>query len=78
VARGQLKSLLAGKQVHVACYKKNRDRNVCHVFADGRDVGLEMVSRGLAWYAFPFAHEQTHQERQEYTATELLIRPDNV
>ncbi len=70
VARGQLKSLLAGKQVRVACYKKNRDRDVCRVFTDGRDVGLEMVRRGLAWYAFQFAHEQTRQERQDYADAE--------
>ena len=70
VARRQLKSLLAGKQVHVACYKKNRDRDVCRVFADGSDVGLEMVRRGFAWYAFQFAHEQTRQERQDYADAE--------
>ena len=64
MARGQLKSVLTGKLVQVSCYKRNRNRDVCRILADGADVGLEMVRRGFAWYAFQFAHEQTRQERQ--------------
>lgn len=85
VARNELKSLLTEKTINISCYKKNRDRDVCRIFTHDGDVGLAMVSRGFAWYAFQFAHEQTTKERQDYAAAErdaksrklgLWIEPD--
>lgn len=67
-------ALLDGKQTHIACYKKNRDRDVCRVFADGADLGLEMVRCGYAEYAFQFAHEQTEQERRNYADAERFAK----
>jgi endonuclease YncB( thermonuclease family) len=85
VARDELRSLLTSKEITISCYKKNRDRDVCRVFTNDGDVGLAMISRGVAWYAFQFAHEQTTKERQDYAAAErdarsrklgLWIEPD--
>lgn len=74
VSRDELKSLLIGKPITISCYKKNRDRDVCRVFAQGTDVGLEMVRRGYAWYAFQFAHEQTVHEQHDYAAAEQYAK----
>jgi len=69
-ARRELRTLLEKKQIRIACYKKNRERDVCGVFSGDVDVGLEMVRRGYAWYAYQFAHEQTQNEREEYRSAE--------
>lgn len=77
-ARRALSGLVRGQQVTVHCYKKNRDRDVCRVFAGPvnreLDVGLEMVKLGMAWHAFQFAHEQTEAERVAYTTAEKEAR----
>jgi endonuclease YncB( thermonuclease family) len=36
------------------CYKKDRDRrDVCRVYVQGRDVALEQVEAGYAWWFSP-------------------------
>ena len=77
-ARRALARLVKDQQVTVNCYKKSHDREVCRVFAGPvnreQDVGLEMVSLGMAWHAFQFAHEQTEAEREAYKAAEEKAR----
>jgi len=77
-ARRALARLVKDQPITVHCYKKNRDREVCRVFAgkegQEQDVGLEMVKLGMAWHAFQFAHEQTEAERVAYKAAEEQAR----
>lgn len=77
-ARRALAGLVKGQLVTVHCYKKNRERDVCKVFAgkasQEQDVGLEMVRQGMAWHAFQFAHEQSASEREAYRAAEEQAR----
>lgn len=49
-SKDSLSQLAHGKQVDAECYDTDRyQRQVCRVFADGLDVNLEQVKRGMAW-----------------------------
>ncbi len=53
------------------CYKVDRyQRKVCRVSVEGRDVGLEQVRVGAAWWYRLYAKEQTVVERREYEGAE--------
>lgn len=71
VSRDTLRELLTNKEVSVACYKKDRhERHVCHVSLKTTDIGIEMVRRGMAWYAHQFANELTDVQQQDYVEAE--------
>lgn len=70
-ARNTLRDILAGQETTISCYKLDRHgRNVCHVTVGTADVGIEMVRRGMAWYAFQYASELTESQRLNYKAAE--------
>lgn len=74
-ARNTLRDLLGGKETTVSCYKQDQDaRNVCHVTVGATDVGVEMVRRGMAWYAEPSAHELTEAQRLNYQAAQRFAQ----
>ena len=55
------------------CRKTDRyQRNVCVVFVDGQDVGLEQIKAGMAWWYHQYARDQRRQERIDYESAELL------
>jgi endonuclease YncB( thermonuclease family) len=75
VARRSLVELAQGKRANAECKKRDPyERHVCKVLVDGRDVGLELVRRGLAWHFKRYAHEQSEADRAAYTAAELDAR----
>lgn len=70
-SRAHLAHALAAGPVSAHCYKKDRDRrDVCRVYVQGRDVALEQLEAGYAWWFRQFANEQTEQERREYEHAE--------
>jgi endonuclease YncB( thermonuclease family) len=70
-SRENLARLVHGRRVEAHCPKRDRyGREVCSVFADGRDVGLEQVRSGLAWWYREYAREQRGDERTSYAAAE--------
>ena len=74
-SRAHLVQLLEGGPVSAHCYKKDRDRrDVCRVYVQGRDVALEQVEAGYAWWFRQFANEQTEQERLDYERAENQAR----
>lgn len=74
-ARNTLRDLLAGQETTVSCYKLDRhSRDVCHVAVGATDVGADMVRRGMAWYAFQYAHELTEAQRLNYQAAERFAQ----
>lgn len=38
------------------------------------DIGVEMVRRGLAWYAYQYADELTNAQRMNYQAAERFAQ----
>ncbi len=70
-SRLYLVSLLKDADPKLDCYKKDRyRRHICRVFVSGKDVGLEQVKAGAAWWYREYAKEQTREERQRYESAE--------
>jgi endonuclease YncB( thermonuclease family) len=70
-ARDNLAHLVHGRRVAARCHKRDRfGRAVCAVFVGARDVGLEQVRDGLAWWYRDYASEQRLEERATYAAAE--------
>jgi len=74
-AKQNLVRLALGRQAQLDCYKVDQyRRKVCRVFVAGKDVGLEHVRVGMAWWYRRFAGEQTEAERREYERAEVDAR----
>jgi endonuclease YncB( thermonuclease family) len=70
-ARENLARLVHGRRVEAQCHKRDRfGRDVCSVFVEARDVGLEQVRDGLAWWYREYAREQRLEDRANYEAAE--------
>ena len=66
-SKQSLSGLVFQKQVEARCYKKDRyGREVCAVYVNRRDVGLEQIREGMAWHYKEYQHEQPTQERLVY------------
>jgi endonuclease YncB( thermonuclease family) len=74
-AKQSLARIVHGRQVEAHCPKRDRyGREVCSVFVGTRDVGLEQVRAGYAWWYREYAHEQTRDDRVTYEAAEAEAR----
>jgi endonuclease YncB( thermonuclease family) len=74
-AKESLARLVHGKRVDAHCPKRDRyGREVCSVFLGTRDVGLEQVRTGHAWWYRDYAREQTPEDRASYEAAESDAR----
>jgi endonuclease YncB( thermonuclease family) len=70
-ARENLARLVHGRRVAAHCHKRDCfGRDVCNVFVEARDVGLEQVREGLAWWYREYAREQRVEDRASYSAAE--------
>jgi hypothetical protein len=59
--------LVFQKRIEARCHKKDRyGREVCAMYVDLRDVGLEQMRQGMAWHYKEYQHEQTTQDRLVY------------
>ena len=74
-SKAGLAQLAFGKRVAAHCRKHDRyGREVCTVYVGERDVGLEQVRNGLAWWYREYACEQTPADRLTYEGAELEAR----
>ncbi len=70
-SRESLDELVAGKTVIVETHKRDRyGRLVGVVLVNGKDMNIEQVRRGLAWFYREYAHEQPAADRQSYDRAE--------
>ena len=70
-AKSSLSALAYNRMAEVDCRKIDRyRRKVCVVFVGGKDVGLEQIKAGMAWWYRQYAKEQTPQERIDYEHAE--------
>jgi endonuclease YncB( thermonuclease family) len=77
VSRRSLDELTRGRQIIATCPKSDRyGRKVCTVRAEGDDLGLEQLARGLAWHFKRYQAEQPAAERAAYAAAEEQARLD--
>jgi endonuclease YncB( thermonuclease family) len=75
VAKQSLARLVHGRHVEARCPKRDRfGREVCSVFLGTRDVGLEQVQAGYAWWYREYAREQRPEDRVAYEAAEAGAR----
>ncbi len=74
-AKENLARLAFGKQADVRCSKRDRyGREVCNVYVGARDVGLEQVRSGHAWWYREYAREQAPEDRKSYETAESEAR----
>ena len=74
-AKTSLSALAYNRTAEADCRKIDRYRRyVCVVFVAGKDVGLEQIKAGMAWWYQQYAKEQTKQERVDYEQAEFLAR----
>ena len=70
-----LSNLAYGRQAIAECPKRDRyQRAVCVVTIAGKDVGLQPIHLGLAWWYQSYAREQRPQERRDYERAEQVAR----
>ena len=66
-----LKSLVAGKNVCVEWYKKDKyKRLIGVVFYNNKDINYQMVTKGYAWHFKKYQKEQTPADRILYAKAE--------
>ena len=74
-AKSSLSALAYNRAAEADCRKIDRyRRKVCVVFVGGKDVGLEQIRSGMAWWYRQYAKEQTPQERIDYEHAEAQAK----
>jgi endonuclease YncB( thermonuclease family) len=74
-AKEHLARLAFGKHAELRCAKRDRyGRAVCSLFVGARDVGLEQVRSGHAWWFREYAREQSPEDRKVFESAEIEAR----
>ncbi len=74
-AKEYLSSLVTSETVQVAWNKRDRyKRIVGKIIHQGKDINLEMVRAGMAWWYRKYAREQNSGDRVLYEAAETDAR----
>ena len=74
-----LSNLAYGRQAIAECPKRDRyQRAVCVVTIAGKDVGLQQIHQGLAWWYRTYAHEQRAQDQRDYAHAEQAAQEKRV
>src|SRR5689334_13480741 len=78
VARLHLSGLVLGRQVTVAYTGLGADALLLgRVFCDNRDVGLQMIRDGVAWFERTYQAELNEAERRVYADSEQAARNEH-
>jgi len=79
-AKQSLSDLVFGKTVTVISSKKDRyGRTLGKVMlSDGKDINLEQLERGMAWFYRQFAKELQPEDARSYEQAELAAREEKV
>lgn len=71
-SRKSLEELVAGQTVIVETTKKDRyGRLVGKVLVNGRDINIEQIQRGMAWFYRHYEKEQSVSDQQRYDRAEV-------
>lgn len=78
-AKQTMSALAFGKQGFADCSTVDRyGRDVCKVTVDERDVGLELICKGLAWHFKRYQRSQLVADRASYAQAENDARVEKV
>jgi len=76
-SRDSLEELVAGQTVIVETTKKDRyGRVVGKVLVNGRDINIEQIRRGMAWFYRHYEKEQSVSDRLRYDRAEMEAKDD--
>ena len=74
-SRTGLSALAFGQLASAECrFGIGRPHEYCFVSIDGKDVGLELVRTGMAWWDRRSSAQQTPQARADYEHAEFLAK----
>jgi len=74
-SKANLSAMVFGKDVVAECGKVDRyRRDICKILIDGRDVNIEQVKAGLAWWYRKYAKEQSSKDREQYEVAEFQAK----
>lgn len=74
-SKASLSALAFNQEASADCPKKDRyGRWICVVSIHGKDVGLEQVATGMAWWYQQYAKEQMPQARVDYEQAEFWAK----
>ena len=74
-SKQSLSELAYGRDARADCQKTDKyGREVCKVYVDGEDVGLEQIKRGMAWHFKRYEREQRPEDRRAYADAEVEAR----
>lgn len=74
-ATANLSALTLNQDASAECWKRYRNLfEICVVTVAGKDVGLEQVRMGMAWWFRQSISEQTAQQRADYEQAELKAK----
>lgn len=78
-SRQSLAAQVHGKTVAVHTYKTDRyGREVGKILLDERDVNLEQIRRGFAWFYRDYEKELSEEDRRLYRGAEELAKASGV
>lgn len=70
-SRDYLRSMIMNRNVNVRCNKTDKyRRQICVVSHDGKDINLEMLKAGHAWYYAKYKNEQARKDQRLYLKAE--------
>lgn len=74
-AQESLAELVANRPVIVETHKRDRNgRFIGKVLVEGRDINVEQIRRGLAWFYRQYQRELSPQDQQSYARAEEEVR----
>lgn len=74
-SKTSLSAMAFDREITADCSRRDRQGlDVCTVFVQGKDIGLEQVATGWAWWYRQYANEQTPQARTEYEQAEFWAK----
>ncbi len=78
-SRNYLRSLILNREVLAQCNKLDKyRRNICVIKHNDRDINLEMLRAGHAWYYTKYKDEQTRTNRRAYNKAESQARRSKI
>ena len=71
-SKTNLSAMVFNREVIAQCGKQDKyHREVCKIIADGRDINLEQIMAGMAWWYRKYAKEQSPKDREDYEVAEF-------
>lgn len=73
-SQSALAAMAAHQNVQADCRRYDQNVQLCVVKINGRDLGLEQVRAGMAWWYPEHSVNQTPQEREDYRQAEFVAK----